>query len=413
MAVITTTTYAALLKRIYSPKQVQYMAFKKRPLLGLVKKNTTNFGGSSYSVPVEYGRNAGRSATFATAQTNAGGTSSATFLVTRSHDYGVAQIENEAILASQGNNAAFMPALKNAMERTIDAVSMSLSHAIWGTRGGAIGTMAAGWATDTITLTNPEDAVNFFPGQVLEGSLTDGGGAGVFAGLTVTVASVDYDTGSVTCTAANVNWNAATGFNGNCAAGVFLFQQGDYDGKMPGVQDWITSTASPAALYGVTRTAAPNDLAGLRPVVSAAATIHEKLILACGSAARMGAQTDHIFLNPEDVSDLTLELEGKVVYNKVTSPKQSEIAQVSFDSIKFMTPMGAVDVVADMHCPKGRAYGLNMSTWELGSLGGAPRVLAEGDDIFITNQDAKEIRVGYYGAIYCTAPSQNWTISLA
>lgn len=409
MAVITTTTYAALLKRIYSPKQVQYMAFKKRPLLGLVKKNTTNFGGSSYSVPVEYGRNAGRSATFATAQTNAGGTSSATFLVTRSHDYGVAQIENEAILASQGNNAAFMPALKNAMERTIDAVSMSLSHAIWGTHGGAIGRVSAGFGTQTITLTNPEDAVNFFPGQVVQADTVDGGGA-VHAG-TATIQSVDYDTGSLTCTAAT--WNDAAAFNGAMGANDYLFQQGDYDGKMPGVQDWITSTASPAALYGVTRTAAPNDLAGLRPVVSAAATIHEKLILACGSAARMGAQTDHIFLNPEDVSDLTLELEGKVVYNKVTSPKQSEIAQVSFDSIKFMTPMGAVDVVADMHCPKGRAYGLNMSTWELGSLGGAPRVLAEGDDIFITNQDAKEIRVGYYGAIYCTAPSQNWTISLA
>lgn len=409
MATITTTTFAALLKRIYSPKQVQYMAFKKRPLLGLMKKNTTNFGGSSYSVPVEYGRNAGRSAVFTTAQTNAGGTGSAVFLVTRAKDYGVAKIENEAILASIGSNASFMPALKNAMERTIDAVSFAISKDLWSNGGGALGVISSGSASTTITLTNKEDAINFFPGQVVVYATTDGTTGAVAAG-SATISAVDHDAGTIST--AGAAFNDAGKLNG-LADGNYLFQEGDFGAKFPGIPGWITSAAPTTTLYGVTRTVAPNDLAGLRPVVTGASTVHEKIIIACGKVAYMGCETTHIFMNPTDVSTLVLELESKVVYNKVTSPKQHEVAQVSFDSIRFMTPMGPVDIVADMHCPKGRIYGLNMDTWEFGSLGGAPRVLAEGDDIFVYNADAKEIRIGYYGAPYCTAPSQNWTCSIA
>lgn len=417
MATITTTTAAALLKRIYSPKQVQYMALKKRPFLGLVKKNTSQFGGAAYAYAIEYGRNPGRSRVFATAQSNVGSTSSAQFLITRKKDYGVARIETEAIMASKGSEAAFMPLLRNTMERTIDGVGFSLSKDIWGNAGGSLGQLSATAAVSTVvTLANKEDAINFYVGQKIDGSATDGTNAAgaLLNTLVPTVTAVDHDAGTVTF---DVD---VSGANYLFAASSYLFQNGDFlttgSGKIAGIQAWLPATAptsGTAAFFGVSRHVAPNDLAGLRPDVSAASTIHEKIMIACGSGARLGAEIDHIFMNPEDVTDLTLELEGKVVYNKTTSPQQRELAQVSFDSIKFMTPVGAVDIVADQHCPKSRAYGLDMSTWEFGSLGGAPIVLAEGDDIFVYNDDAKEIRVGYYGNLYCTAPGRNWTISLA
>jgi len=414
---ITTQTFAALLKRLYSPKAVQYMAFKNRPFLGLVKKNTSNFGGSSYSVPVEFGRTPGRSTIFATAQANAanGGTRSATFLVTRARDYGIARIQTELMLASKGSNASFMPAVKNTMERTIDTVAFQLAKDLWSNGGGSLGQIAVGsnTGTPTITLTNVEDAINFYPGQVLELSTDDGiAGAGVRVGGAgiVTVQRVDYTAGTLTATG---NWTA--GIPGAVATD-FIFQEGDYGAKMPGIPAWIPAVAPVAGaniLYGVDRGLLDvNALAGIRPDVTGASTIHEKLILACGTSARLGGAADHIFMNPEDVSDMVLELEGKTEYVRAESKKQEGLAVVGYDAIKMMTPMGAIKVLADQHVPKSRVWGLNMDSWELGSLGGAPIVLADSDDIFVFNADAREIRIGYYGALYCTAPQKNFTCAL-
>jgi len=420
---ITTATFAALLKRLYSPKAVQYMAFKNRPFLGLVKKNTANFGGSSYSVPVEFGRTPGRSTVFATAQANSanGGTRSATFLVTRARDYGIARIQTELMLASKGSNASFMPAVKNTMERTIDTVAFQLSKDLWSNGGGSLGQISAGSnvATATITLTNVEDAINFYPGQVLEVSADDGiAGGGVKAGdgagqNFVTVQRVDYTAGTLTTTVA---WDVGIPAVAPVVAGDFIFQQGDYGAKMPGIPAWIPAAAPVATvnpLYGVDRGSLDvNALAGIRPDVTGASTIHEKLILACGTSARLGGAADHIFMNPEDVSDMVLELEGKTEYVRAESKKQEGLAVVGYDAIKLMTPMGAVKVLADQHVPKSRIWGLNMDSWELGSLGGAPIVLADSDEIFVWNADAREIRVGYYGALYCTAPQKNFTCAL-
>lgn len=407
---ITPASFLNRLKTIYHPGQVQYMAFKKHPTLALISKNSTNFGGAAYGFAVEYGRQPGRSATFANAQANAiafSGTRDAQFLVTRVSDYGIARITTEAMLASEKDNSAFQQAAKNAMERAIYGVSFSLAKAIWGTGSGSIGQINSNpVGTPTITLTNIEDSINFHRDQVLEVSVADGGGA-PRAG-TVTIASVDHDTGTITAAA---NWNAGIGAVAN---GDFIFQQGDYDLRLSGIPAWVPAVAPGAgAFFGVNRTADFHALSGIRPNVAAPASIHEKLIVACGTAARLGAETDHIFMNPEDVSDLVLELEGRVQYNKVTSPKSKEVAQVSFDSIKFMTPMGAVDIVADQFVPRRRVWGLKMDTWHLGSLGGAPRVLAGLDDLIVNNQDAREIRIGYFGNLYCTAPGKNWTASIA
>ena len=422
---ITPASFLNRLKTIYHPGQVQYMAFKKHPTLALISKNSTNFGGAAYGFAVEYGRQPGRSATFANAQANAilaSGTRDAQFLVTRVSDYGIARITTEAMLASEKDNAAFQQAAKNAMERAIYGVSFSLAQAIWGIGAGNIGTIATNpVGAPTITLTNIEDSINFYPGQRLVATAAVGAGAlrvdvGGLDG-TITVLSVNHDTGVITAgVAAATNWSD---FNDTLALGDTLYQEGDYIGggavsRISGIPAWVPAVAPGAgAFFNVNRTADPHALAGIRPNVAAPASIHEKLIVACGTSARLGAETDHIFMNPEDVSDLVLELEGRVQYSKVTSPKSKEVAQVSFDSIKFMTPMGAVDIVADQFVPRRRVWGLKMDTWHLGSLGGAPRVLAGLDDLIVNNQDAREIRIGYFGNLYCTAPGKNWTASIA
>ena len=59
---------------------------------------------------------------------------------------------------------------------------------------------------------------------------------------------------------------------------------------------------------------------------------------------------------------------------------------------------------------------LQLNTWSLNTLGGAPQIL-DGDGVGtmlrVSNLDAYEVRVGMYGNIACTAPGYNCRVALA
>lgn len=404
MTALDTTYFEYALKRVYEPGAVQYMAYKDNPFLALVPKNT-KMTGDATAVPVQYTHNAGRSATFSDAQANKSPAKGVQFLVTRVSDYSLASITNETILASEGNIGAFMQASKHTIEDAIYVGTRSLCHALWRNTGGAIGQISAtsNVATDTITLTNASDCHNFYPGQELETSTADGTSGAVKAG-TVTVESVDIDQGTVTATG---NWTAGIA---TAAASDYIFVEGDFGAKIAGVSAWITASAAGAtSFFGVDRSV-HTRLSGIRPVVSAS-TIREKLIEATTKAHAHGARTTHIFMNPVDVGKLLLELEGSAQFAQIAT---NSTAAISFEVIKLRTGMGTLPIMADIDVPEGHAFGLNMKTWKLGSLGGAPRILEQGGGKFLreSSADAHEMRIGYYGNLYCLNPAQNWRCAI-
>ena len=63
------TTFAAALKQHYTTDMVENMVYKDNPLLALIPKYE-QFGGENLKLPIKYGIPQGRSATFATAQSN-------------------------------------------------------------------------------------------------------------------------------------------------------------------------------------------------------------------------------------------------------------------------------------------------------------------------------------------------------
>lgn len=410
MTALDTSAFAAALKVKYPQRRLNWMAYKKHPFLALVEKKT-DFGGKNKAIAVKYGCPQGASATFATAQTNKIGSKLAEFLITRVNYYTLASITGECIDASQGNENAILEASKSEIEGAMATASRTLAMSLWRNGGGARGKLdgACNVGTATIVLANVSDIVNFEVNMKLESASTDGTSGAKNAG-TVTISAIDRDTGTIT-------------LSGNMTAGIaaaantdYLFQEGDFGAFVSGVDAWCpidnppgTGTV-PAALFGVTRTTDVTRLGGLR-ITASGATLEEYLINACSRAAREGADTSHIFMNPLKRANLVKLLGSKVQYNRV----ESNTAGIAFKSVQIEGDNGPIDILSDPDVPYTHCRGIQLDTWEWNGLGDAPKFInMRGSDDLIVEAaaDALEIRVGYRGQMACYAPGWNWAMSI-
>jgi hypothetical protein len=162
---------------------------------------------------------------------------------------------------------------------------------------GSIGQIASGQATATITLSDLEAVVNFEVGMTLVASTADGGGS-VKSGTAV-VTGVDRDLGTVTFAAA-LNTLIAT-----IAANDYLFVQGDYDGKIKGLQAWLPNNAPTTGdnFFSIDRSVDATRLSGVR-FDGSAMPIEEALIAASSRVAREGGKPSHCFMSYSKYADL-------------------------------------------------------------------------------------------------------------
>lgn len=402
MAQLDTTSFDYALKHKYSDAKVKKELYEDAPLLALMPKSTT-FGGKNYTFAVVYAPSAGRSAVFATAQTNASNHTGNEFVVTRVKDYAVFKIDNETIEASKNDSDALLEAASTEIDMARYALKRSVVQAVAGSGSGRIGKIAAaGISSATVTLEDPDDIVNFEVGMVLQMDTADGTGT-VHAG-TVTVESVDRSAGTFTCTD-----DVTTGI-ADAAAADFIFAAGDYGVKMKGVEAWIpTSTPSATTFFGVDRSVDPTRLAGFR-FDGSALNPDEAILKGLLKGGREGVKATHVFTNYTHWSDLQLALGSKVIYEDVTGE-----AGVGFRSIVIQGPRGQVKVLADNSIPTGVAKGLYMPSWQLKTLGECPRWLDTGDGLKMLRQasaDGIEGRLGLYGNVLCREPGANIHIDM-
>jgi hypothetical protein len=396
------TSFSAALKQHYTNDRIENMVYKDNPFLAMVAKYET-FGGENLKLPIKFGIPQGRSHTFATAQTNKTNTQLKAFLLTRSKDYALASIDNETIEASRGNSNAFMEAATLEIDGAIQSATRSLASAIFRTGSGSIGQALAGSTSTSFTLKVTEDVVNFEVGMELVFSTADGGGT-VKAGH-VSVIGVDRDLGVIT-TDALTAIDSTTGV----ATNDYVFVEGDYDGKVKGIQAWIPDSAPAATLFfGVDRTADVTRLAGIR-YDGSAQPIEEALISAAARIAREGGTPDYCFISYSKFADLEKALGSKVMYvDKHVNP------EIGFRGILIHGPRGQINVIPDQNCPSNRAFMLSMEHWKLYSLGKCPKIL-DTDGLKMLREssaDAVEVRVGYYAQLGCRAPGFNANIKLA
>ena len=395
------SNFAAALKQHYTNERIENMVYKDNPFLAMVSKYE-NFGGENLKLPIKWGNPQGRSADFALAQGNKYASSISAFLLTRQADYSLASINNQVLEASKGNANAFMEAATNEIDGAIASASRSLAIGLFGDGSGAIGQVTSTDATATsITLKQIDDVTNFEVGMTLQFNATKTGDSTTInpSGTTGSlVSAVNRDTGVITLATVAVTAND------------YIYQIGDYDTKIKGLDAWVPSSApgSTDSFFGVERDLDATRLAGIR-FNGASLPLEEALIGAASRCAREGGKPDVCFVNYSNFADLEKALGSKVSYvDEKVNPT------IGFRGILIHGPRGPIKVIPDQNCPKDVAYMLDMSVWKLYSLGKAPKILDSDGLRFLRESaaDAVEVRVGYYAQLGCRGPGYNVRIAL-
>lgn len=425
-----------VLKELYSDDSwvMKDLVFAGNPALALIPKDESamGMGGKSFPVPVIYGAGQGRSATFATAQSNQTAPSLGEFFVTRVSNYAIATIDNAFMEATKTDLGAFMDGATMNVNTQITNITNDLAHDMYNDGSGSRGSYGLGTGSllsaGLIQLDAISQAVQFEIGMSLVSYSVSGTTAtqstGANAGYVV---AVDYNLGQVTVSTSQggtattpTSWSVSFPYlavqgdinfaSGGLAAGAML--------KIAGFGAWIPAVApaSNDSFFGQNRSVNPTRLAGNR-FNGSNETIEEALIDAAGQVAQMrsaAGNPDYCFMNFVSYTALLKTLGSKVQYVDV---KHDEI-DISFEGVQLIAPYGRITVLPDRNCPAQTAYLITMKTWKLRTLGRAPKILTYGSydtnqGLRVGNADAVEIRIGYYGNLTCNGPVANCVISLA
>lgn len=421
MASTSTATFEKMLKVWYESGRVKLRAYEKNPTLALLPK-AEDMRGKNRTVPMWYRTGQGVSATFATAQNRIAAGGYENWVLTRVKGYGLGRLENEVIEASKGDKAAFMAAtaeIDGVFHQVTRDLAISVFRSANGARG-VIGSIDSGDGTnDRITLATRADITNFEVGMWLTCS-TGGTSAGIAGSPTAYVVSrIDRQAGQLYMgtaigTAVNIvsdGWAAADS----------LHREGDITTasdtlKLSGFDEWIPSTAptSGDSHFTVDRSVDVERLSGLR-VDGSSMSVEDALLEGAAALHEVGAMPDLVIMGPMQFKNLIRELGSKVQHDIVKSP---DYAKIGFRSVKLYTAAGVMDVVPDHNCQADTAWMLTKNTWKLYSMGGAPRMLTYGPGdgarwLRVSDEDAVEYRVGWYGQLGCNAPGHNARITLA
>ena len=429
------TDNAQVLKELYTDDSwvMKDLVYVGQPALALLPKDESadGMGGKSFPVPVLYAPPQGRSATFATAQSNQTAPQLGEFFVTTISNYQLVTIDNRFMEATRTNTAAFMDGATMNVNSGIANITMDLGHDLYNDGSGSRGTYGLGNGSITsgvITLDSVDQAVQFWQGMTLVSYSVSGTTATVSTSAAFGyVIGVDTNLGTVTVSAtqggaAGTPTNWSTSFPYLAVSGDVNFASGGLGSslmlKLAGFGAWIPATApgSTDSFFGQNRSVAVTALAGNR-FNFANETIEEALIDAAAQVAKIrtaAGYPDYCFMNFTSYAALIKTLGSRVQYVDV---KHDEI-DISFEGIQVITAYGKVTVLPDRNCPAQTAFLITMKTWKLRTLGRAPKILVYGS--YDTNQglrvgtaDAVEIRIGYYGNLTCNGPIANAQIALS
>jgi len=401
VAALNPTTFAYALKTLYSERKLQNLVYKNNPWFAMVSKDT-NFKGANFVEAMIYGHTGARSEQFSTALANKAASKGVAFTITRSHDYALASIDTETILASKGNEAAFLAAVKREMDSAIHAVTRSIAKGLFGNGCGILGIQDGAAAGLVVTLLNSDDVTNFEVGMSVVPAAMTGELATGAPGTAVTVDAVDRDAGTITL-------SSVTGFDDADA----ILAEGDYasaaDRKMIfGLAAWLPYTAeSSGTFFGVDRTVDVSRMQGHR-IDGSAIDVDQAVLKMAVRIAREGGHPDFAILSYEKWEEMVDDLRDSVRY------QQHKVGETGFQSLLVQGPTGPISIVADQNCPSNRCYVLTKDTWRFRSLGPAPQILnLDGLQMLREyNADAYELRVGFFGNLCCNAPGYNGVLKL-
>jgi hypothetical protein len=408
----TLTTFDFAMKEKNTDEEVENLTLAERPFLGRINKDE-DLQGEALVVPVIHTNPQGVAgsgqSTAATNETNVVGKK---FTATVGDYFGSVTVGGKVLKLSRGNPGAFLQNKLAETDGLYEQMADSLATYLWGNGGGALGQIAAGGiSSETATLTNKSDAMNFEVGQVIVSSENDGSDAAhtLQTGSTY-VTSVDRTAGTVT-------FEDISDMD-SIDAGDYLFRQGDFFGNtgvvvLKGVQAYIASSDTPADLYGMVRTSDPTRLAGCRVASDdlTAKNIEERLrILGSKMSGTYKAKGPwEGFLHPEDWQILETSLQSRGI-----RPLKDDSTRFGYMKIQMVVGGQTVDFFVDRFAPRGTAFLLRMKNWTLHSAG---KMIApvNGDGLSMLRKSTTndyEFRLESYLINMCNAPGYNGRVAL-
>jgi len=413
-----TNNFDAAMKQIYRPSNVKKLTYDMRPLTAMLPK-FEGFGGRNMPVVVKWGHPMGRSITMTTAQAVASEVKVDDFLLTRVSDYAINYIDSEGLEATRGDSYAFLRALSEVIDGTLEVLADSIETKLF--RSGT-GTMFNLHASTAPTVASPmvltcayaADITTVEYNMELVACATDGGTARTTP-ASITVAGVNRSAGTITTDYDN------SGGATNWAVGDYIACSGDLASAagtqkaISGLPTWVPSSApASTAFFGVDRTS-DSRLYGMAYDASGGGKLEEHFIKAQSENALHGGKPSKLLMNHVQLRRLNIELGAKKVYGTVPArDRRGEMATISFRSIVIEGDYGPIDVVAANKCPAATAYLLTVEDWLLATLGPLTKIIV--DDglrmLRMADQDSFEIRTRFRGNVCTKSPIRNTNITM-
>jgi len=403
-AASTLTNLAKAYKDLFPQKRLDQLANTDKPLLKWLPKKD-DLVGDGLHVPIRYGKPQGKSATFTNAQAQVSSGKVKRVELIRKRYYGIVALDDEAIEAARDRMGAFYSVKEAEIEDMVTEVSETLQMHLWRDGWGILGRRASE-SSDVTTLTNPEDVINFRIGMTVGASSATNGSAARSG--TTTITSIDYDAGTV-----GLDTSAITSYADND----YLFNAGDYDASSTNVGDgnlvtglagWIPQTAETSGTFlGMDRTDDPVRLQGHRQAWLG--SIEETIKKQNSLMRRLRGKPDSVWLAPANWHRLELELGARAVR------EDGSAATFGLPSLKYNTPNGIMNVMADPYCPEDVGYQLKRSTWTLHHLKGLPHIVMTDGLRALRNADFDGItvRVRFWCELACDAPVHNGRFAIS
>ena len=413
MTDFTATNQDAILKDVYSEEKIQEQSYGENPFYGFVQKQRgMTAGGRRYIQVVEFGNPGGASADYASAMTDNTISQYEDFAIPRKFQYQRVKVAHELLFATEKKSDAWLNALKE-FDRGFRSFGEKTGRRLYRTQGGSLGKLSlSSTTTTTLSFTDNAAVFNFHINQIIQFAAADGSGSLRDSGDTTTVTAVDHEAGTVTI--ADTLDVKITGV----AVGDFVFQRGDFNACLAGLEDWLPvdnrATKLAASFNSVTRSAAPVYLGGVFMDGTTFGGLDEVMIKLAGKVGKYGGKPDYSFANPESLSDLELITNSRIRIMGALDTKlvgESGDVIVGFQGYRVLVGGRAVDVYPDRNCPSNRFYLLQLSTWTLWHTGDLINWLGQsytGLRIMPSqNDDSGESRLGGYMNVGCSAPGYN------
>lgn len=419
-----------LMKRYYDNRRVYSMAYRKRPLLGMIPKKTGVVGGSpfgnargGYQVPLTLDDIAGESARFGSAATARDGNSHIVWDMNRVKRYATYTIDGETVDAMTGVGS-FMDASRPLMNSAINQVSNSLAYMAYHDGTGHRG-LVESVSTNTLTMTAATSYLArtlSLKRTLVSSSDTSGSAApdGDNSGTTK-ITGIVLDNGSGK---AEITVSAGHGI----LAADYIFALGDYTTSaddalvcMDGMGSWGPAPAGITSgddHKGVDRSVWKEKLLMLHETIPLQSTAGDgsfvrsiREALAVGDANE--ASLDALFVSPQRWAQIESDLAAQARYEMMFPNNEMKQAGIGFKTISFNS--AGVQVYKDPYCPPNTGYALQLNTWEMFSIRRIPGPVSRDGNLYrrLENVDEVEARIGGYGNIACNAPGHNMVLNFA